>query len=185
MATVRKRTGSAPVEDAGSDLKVTFGARSLTDLRVHGIDLGMRSIYSFGDAGPQSFTVPKTDRSQELIELRVALLCSELYSADVIFYEDPIAAGSRNLQTLIGLSQTSGCLLSAFPTDIRFYKVAVSSWKKEVVGSGKAGKLEVAAWLQENKPEMYEQCGKDQNLIDAACIYLYGKAVLSRISSVM
>jgi hypothetical protein len=149
-------------------------------MRVHGIDLGMRSLYVFGTEGPYTVEVPKTTRHDELKTM--AIKVSHRFDiGDVIFYEDPIAAGSRNLQTLIGLSQTSGMLLTA--ASGHCYKVAVATWKKETVGKGNAKKEEVAAWLELNEPEMFALCGGNQNLIDAACIKIYGNKVIDRLSS--
>jgi hypothetical protein len=54
----------------------------------------------------------------------------------------------------------------------------VSSWKKGTIGRGNATKDEVSAWLGEHHPKYARQCRGDQDLTDAAAIYLYGRAAL-------
>ena len=150
-------------------------------MRVHGIDLGMRSFHVFSECGARTVEVPKSNRYEEIGGLAHHL--KHMFEPeDVIFYEEPILAGPRNIRTLIGMSQTSGILLGA--SSARCYEVPVATWKKEVVGSGKASKDDVARWLSKKHPDIYSKC-LNQNHIDAACIYLYGQLVVDRLSSVM
>jgi Holliday junction resolvasome RuvABC endonuclease subunit len=89
--------------------------------------------------------------------------------------EAPVVAGARNLQSTIKQALVVGAVLAAIQEwGFATHTVAISSWKKSVVGHGGSTKEAVAAWLREAHPVLGALCGRDQDLIDAACIYLYG-----------
>jgi Holliday junction resolvasome RuvABC endonuclease subunit len=50
--------------------------------------------------------------------------------------------------------------------------VPVATWKKRIVGSGKAKKPDVVEYLRQRGG--YENILSDQDLCDAACVHLYG-----------
>ena len=52
--------------------------------------------------------------------------------------------------------------------------VNVQSWKKHVIGSGNSSKEAVSEWFGVNHERMGRLFGGDQDLIDAACVGLYG-----------
>lgn len=52
--------------------------------------------------------------------------------------------------------------------------VGQSTWKAQVIGSGKSDKDQVAAWLCEHHFDLYAKCVMDQDRMDAMCIGLYG-----------
>lgn len=103
-----------------------------------------------------------------------------------IFVESPIGGMSGNMQTLAGMAETCGALLSCFPG--RAHKVAPSSWKALVCGNGSFDKARVSAWLQAEHPSLYDACLKpsgkvDQDRVDAACLGLCTVAGLAERSS--
>jgi len=53
----------------------------------------------------------------------------------------------------------------------------VSSWKKTVVGKGNATKSEVAQSLRLRWPSLYREVAEDQDLVDAACVAIYGQQI--------
>jgi hypothetical protein len=147
---------------------------------IYGVDLGMRSLYIYGDDGPRVITVPKSDRYTEIWRMSEEIF-EAFHVEDLIFYEEPVLAGPKNIRTVIGLAQTSGCLLASSVG--KCYEVPVATWKKEIVGKGNAKKQDVADWLLEHDGDTYSGCGGDQNFMDAACIHKYGKMVMGRLSS--
>lgn len=146
---------------------------------VYGVDIGVRSfaVVHLWDTGAQpwfeTFTVPKSNRQRELQVLynEVAAFNAE----STLFAEEPPLAGSRNVRVAFQLNQVFGSILSAFPGHA--YAVPVPSWKKAICGRGNIDKSSVADWLRAHHPELHQQCGGDQNLVDAACIALYGQLI--------
>lgn len=55
--------------------------------------------------------------------------------------------------------------------------VHVSTWKKRVVGNGRADKLAISEWHRSVAPALYEEFAGDQDLVDADCIGRYGADV--------
>lgn len=147
---------------------------------IWGVDLGVRSAHLFCVDQPQtvSVVIPKmTKRGLELRALRHQL--SEFITReDVVFVEEPPLAGSRNVRTFAALNQVYAIVLSSTS---EAYSVEVGTWKKQVVGKGNATKEEVSTWLEVDHSAYSALCGDDQNLRDAACIALYGRAVLDRL----
>lgn len=60
------------------------------------------------------------------------------------------------------------------------YGVNVSSWKKEVLGNGRAQKPAVKAHLKRAWPKIDGLVGNDGDLADAAAINLYGQDVIAK-----
>lgn len=58
--------------------------------------------------------------------------------------------------------------------------VAPATWKKETIGRGNVDKPTVASWLRSKHPRLADACGRSQDLTDAACLALYGAAILAR-----
>ena len=146
------------------------------------MDLGVRSLHAFGLADDEqtlvaSISVEKMEtRSRELKALGRQFY--GLFDADdTVFVEEPPLAGSRNIRVFAALHQVFSVALSEGPN---VYPVEVSTWKKETTGRGNATKDDVSRWLEEHHPLYSALCG-DQNLIDAACIAVYGRAVLGRL----
>lgn len=97
------------------------------------------------------------------------------------FVEAPIVGMTRNIRTTIAQATTSGGLhVALLNWGFHVTLVAPTSWKKEVVGWGNASKEEVAAAVYDLWPEFYEDHPKDQDLLDAAAIALYGQKVIRR-----
>lgn len=142
-----------------------------------GIDLGVRSVHVFDTFNRECYSVeaPKrttqdnnAQRYEELRHLRTQM--SRRWPTLPVFVEAPPLAGSRNIQTLIMLAQVQGVVMSMWAARA----VPVGTWKKTVIGNGSASKADVWFWLEENHPDYFQMCEGDQNLIDAACIALYG-----------
>lgn len=104
-----------------------------------------------------------------------------------VYMEEPLV-GVGGVHSTIVQAQVGGAVMAAAANiGTRLELVNVGSWKKQVVGNGKAKKPEVAAWLEENWKKAYNLAAGDQDLIDAAAINRYGyqhvrlaEAILSR-----
>jgi hypothetical protein len=70
---------------------------------IYGVDLGMRSLYIYGDDGPRVITVPKSDRYTEIWRMSEEIF-EAFHVEDLIFYEEPVLAGPKNIRTVIGLA---------------------------------------------------------------------------------
>lgn len=147
-------------------------------MTVWGIDLGVRSLYVARlDDGNldlfchNSLRIHKQDRYVELAMLRTWL--GNFPPAGRWYCEEPPLAGSRNLQTFLHLAQVSGVVACCTPATL----VPVGLWKKGTVGNGAASKDLVSRWLQRRHRGYFDQCGADQNLVDATCIALYGQTL--------
>ena len=92
----------------------------------------------------------------------------------VIYVEEPVLAGVRNIRTTIIIAESVGMILALHA---RVHVVPVDTWKKETVGKGGVSKDDVAKWLSEEYPEYAALCGHDQDLTDAAAIFVYGRAL--------
>lgn len=145
-------------------------------MTIWGVDLGVRSAYAagLGDGGVLVLDCllqrpNKISRSREL-RLLHEWAHRTFAPDDAVYIEEPPLAGSRNLRVFLHLGQVAGVIASACEAVL----VPVSSWKKGTVGNGAASKELVASWLSRRHPDLYRQCGGDQNRIDATCIALYG-----------
>jgi len=148
-------------------------------MSIWGLDPASKKIAMFTDNDglirAAKLSVPRTDRNTELLVLRHFMQQVLEFDRDPrIFCEEPVVAGARNLRSTILVAETVGVVLAL---DARVYLVPVSSWKKSTIGRGNATKDEVREWLQSSHPQYAQQCGVDQDLTDAAAIYLHGREV--------
>jgi Holliday junction resolvasome RuvABC endonuclease subunit len=96
----------------------------------------------------------------------------------LVFIEEPLVAGARNIRTALKMSQAVGAMVAGVGiyTD-KCYLVPVSTWKKAVIGNGSASKEQVALWLSRHHPSYSSQCDGSQDLTDACCIARFGVGV--------
>lgn len=158
-----------------------------------GIDPASKKIAIFGVQNGQPFAmtkvVKKSSRDIELTDLR-GFMETVLHMFDgkdgdlTLFCEAPVLAGRRNIQSTILIAETVGMILSlGVPT----YLVAPSAWKAKTLGAGNgnASKEDVAKWLEAEYKGYSDLCDGDQDLCDAATIYLYGAGVAAYKQSVV
>lgn len=133
----------------------------------------------------------------EACELAVQTMKSVVESArhyaeeDVwVFIESPVlgrgGAGATIPQAMIVGALMAGAKQgNAYQVQL----VPVQVWKKDIVGSGNAGKPDVAQWVKDHHPSLHKlwvgknNLGKttlDQDIYDALCINVYGRMVLAR-----
>lgn len=122
--------------------------------------------------------VPKGPRGQELRGLSFvlqALLAQD--ESPILFCEEAVVAGARNLRTSLQISQTVGVVLASTALS---YLVPVSTWKIETVGKGNADKSSVMNWLRVGYSGYFASCDGNQDIADAAAIAIYGRDVYLR-----
>jgi Holliday junction resolvasome RuvABC endonuclease subunit len=149
---------------------------------VWGVDPGTRKIACFGidiesnETMYFAFETKKDSRWKELRAIRHRL--SQLHvQSGVVFCEEPVLAGARNIRTTIGIAQTVGVAMS---TGLPSYLVEVSTWKKQTVGKGNADKAGVSDWLRQEYEAYFRSCDGNQDIVDAAAIAVYGRDVVLR-----
>jgi Holliday junction resolvasome RuvABC endonuclease subunit len=149
------------------------------DWEYWGVDYGIRRIAM---GCPQlglapDFVVAKSDPLTEINQLAGWVQNILNYSPDKKIYlmvESPIAGQSGNMQTAVRMAMTAGGILSGHPYG---GLIAPSSWKKLIVGSGRADKSAVRDWLQANHPSLAEICYGVQDRVDALCIGLAARVI--------
>ncbi len=161
-------------------------------LTVMGIDPSSRKIAAIGhtdDLGwfSQTWSVPTKVKERcvvlhEFVEPYAQFVSSLVVHGPVwVFVENPVVGRGGPHATIVqaqvqglimGLSMDSGAQA--------VYPVNVQTWKKAIVGKGNASKPDVAAWLGAHRPALADMAGDDQDLVDAACIALYGIDVIQR-----
>lgn len=134
-------------------------------------------------AAEKVFQLPSTAlarTSAAVTELLFALHSSSPEEKIVVFCEEPVSAGARNLRTYGQMAMTVGAILSSTTLYTpNCYLVPVSRWKMVVVGKGNANKDQVTLWLNRVHPNYAARCGASQDLVDACCIARYGLTVLT------
>lgn len=143
---------------------------------IWGVDPASKKIAMFSDDGrvhAHLLLVKPSTRNLELIALRNQMeLILKCDPNPVIYCEEPVVAGARNLRSTILIAETAGMILGM---RARTVLVPVSSWKKSTVGKGNATKDEVAQWLREEHPGYASHCHGNQDLTDAAALCIYGQ----------
>lgn len=98
---------------------------------------------------------------------------------DLVVVESPIQGARRNVRVGLRLAMVAGVLVvAARASGARTLLVEPATWKKQVMGHGNASKAEVAEWLDGEHPVLASTTNGNQDAIDAACIGLYGQALL-------
>lgn len=127
-------------------------------------DLGMAA---------EVFVRPSTPQ-QEVHEL-AGWVADSLPPGTHLFVERSIYV--QNAQTCVRLAMTVGAVLARWDPGLTTL-VDIPVWKQQVVGKGHASKDEVRDWLAANQPVL-SAMSSSQDLVDAACIALYGHLCLA------
>lgn len=86
--------------------------------------------------------------------------------------------GRGGIRTTMVQCYTAGAIMGALYDEGIVTQIAnVSSWKKRVVGRGNATKEDVSKWLRLRRSDLFATASGDQDLVDSACIAIYGKQV--------
>jgi len=153
---------------------------------IYGFDLSSRKIavVTFdGDVDVFTAEVKKQQsRAQELLQLSQAL--DEYLGGRVPGYcyiEAPVV-GRGGARPTVLQSQVDGLIQVAAlrSGQLGCYSVNNKTWKKAIVGNGNASKEQSAAWLAATHPVLSDLVDGDQDLVDAACVAIYGARVVER-----
>lgn len=154
---------------------------------IYGIDLSSRkvAIITLEGDGVKSAAIgveKQESRGAELSELSKKIEgFLHTVKPGYTFIESPVV-GRGGARPTILQSQVDG-LLQAYAVRSRHhgvYSVNNKTWKKAVVGNGNASKDATASWLASNHPVLSDLCRDDQDLVDASCVALYGRDIVSR-----
>jgi Holliday junction resolvasome RuvABC endonuclease subunit len=139
----------------------------------------------------QSFMLYKTKETQTPASLGKALDAMDEFLAwaagvapqgeqRFAWVEDPLV-GRGGVTTTMKQSYVGGIIRATLHNaGFTVYGVNVSSWKKDVLGNGRAQKPAVSAHLKRAWPKVHGLVGSDGDLADAAAINLYGRSVLAK-----
>ena len=96
------------------------------------------------------------------------------HGVDLTFIEEPLV-GRGGVRTALLLGYVAGAVQAgAVQASRQVRLVNVQTWKRSIVGKGNALKPEVSEAVRLRWPEMHRRVAGDQDLIDAAAIFLYG-----------
>ena len=141
---------------------------------IAGVDCSTKKIAFFfiGDGAP--FTVEIVDNGTEMTA-RVDSLFKQAFdvikqkSPNIIYIEN--AAYLQNIKTTLSIhSAIDAVRFAAVLNNIPYQIIEITSWKKDVLGNGKADKAQIMSWAKAK----YEALITSQDLADAAGIANYG-----------
>lgn len=150
---------------------------------VVGIDLSSTKFAAVASAGGTYKCHVKT-RYKTYTELKGHLLSflDQLgvaeYTNRRAYIEEAVIARGGSRVTIQQAYAMGAVRLTLEESDWSVSLVNVGTWKKQVVGNGRADKAAISGWLRANDGWLYERLAGDQDLIDAACIGRYGAGVV-------
>lgn len=116
-------------------------------------------------------------QAHDTLLIHLATMQSEGWDPFVVL-EAPVM-GVGGVWPTIVQSQIGGALMAAISKrEVKHRLCSNTTWKKRILGRGNIPKPEIAGKMSEVWPELVEEAGKDQDLIDAGAINLYGWHVL-------
>lgn len=156
----------------------------VTDLDVAGVDYGVRRAAVVHPARGVS-SVLRLKKEDDLVNLNQLHVWMYSHCArtrpDLVVVESPIQGAHRNIRVGLRLAMVAGALVvAARSSGARVLLVEPATWKSQVMGHGhgNASKADVAAWLADTEPVLSDLLDGDQDAVDAACLGLYGQALL-------
>lgn len=153
-------------------------------MNILGIDTNSKGYAAIllppGAGEPEAFSFVSRDSDPEIRRVEA---CDAFYNTLVdvslrpletmLFCEEPLIL-PKNWLTTRNLSLAAGALWAVngrIPSPMTWFWVSVSTWKADVVGSGRANKLEVIGWARAKGVD-YPDC---VDLYDAFAIANYGQ----------
>lgn len=106
-----------------------------------------------------------------------------LASPCVVVLEQPVSvAGKGSIRAVIPQARVNGAICAAAlrAGAKEVIDVTPSQWKMDVISVGDASKTIVAKHLLKTWPALYHAAGGDQDVLDSACIALYGKHIVDK-----
>ena len=155
-------------------------------MTVYGFDLSSRKIavVALGD-DTDAWTIEvkkQQSRAKELLQMAKDLddYLSER-EPGWCYIEAPVV-GRGGARPTVLQSQVDGLIqaLALRSGHLECYSVNNKTWKKAIVGNGNASKDDSAKWLASTHPLLSDMVDGDQDLVDAACVAIYGDRVVER-----
>lgn len=154
---------------------------------IYGLDLSSRKVaiveLTEDGEGADTFTVSKmAERHDELYSLWFDVM-GHMGSLEPgwVYIESPVVGRGGAQPTILQAQVDSIIHIAAASYDhLGCYSVNNKTWKKTIVGNGNATKSDVTQWLRSNHPSLAQLAHGDQDLVDAACVALYGREVVQR-----
>ena len=101
------------------------------------------------------------------------------------FIERPFVSdgAARNQTSSLGMSETAGIIRAAVSWSQPSVMVVPGTWKKELVGDGRASKDEARQWLLEYEGVEFKDqlSAMSEDQCDAYCVGVYGHLVLNGV----
>lgn len=168
--------------------EVPVGDRWDERMRIVGVDPSSKKIALFiwrdDEWEAATITTKIQDRAKALAELQKDLeeYLLNLESDETYFFVEQPLMGRGGAHATIVVSQVQGIVMACSVEcgSDSTYPVNVQTWKKVIIGRGNVGKPEVREWLGAHESDLAEMAGGDQDLVDAACIALYGREIITR-----
>lgn len=91
----------------------------------------------------------------------------------IVYMEKSISRGNPHA-SLVQAHGVGALLAAASEYRAEVHRVDNMTWKKALIGNGRAEKDEIAEYATKRDPHLVELCDGNQDLIDALCIYWYG-----------
>ena len=157
-------------------------------MNVVGLDLSSRKLAIVGDfSGTYRYMscdlgqkLPEaTEEARQIVRRWMRRVTTSLDCH--AFVEQPVV-GVGGVQTTLKQSYVNGAVQAALVSEkYRVHPlVSNSHWKKEVLGNGRADKDQITGWIRDNWRGLYRVIGDDQDVMDSACILIYGLNELRR-----
>jgi len=118
------------------------------------------------------------EAASEVVESIVSRWIGAEFAAHI---ESPIV-GRGGVRATMVQCWTAGAILAALHQHkIEVGLANVSSWKKSVVGHGRATKEEVASFVEFRWPALHAEAAGSQDVFDATCIAHFGRIASKRM----
>lgn len=145
---------------------------------IYGVDVGSRRLAVADPAQShyETLVLPSVKKVHQVedIPLLGDWLADTVPRGALVVLELPFRGSvAGNIDTAVRLSQVAGAVIAKHRGPC--VQVRPNVWKKAVIGHGGANKAAISAWVREHHPAISEACEEDEDLLDAACMGLYGQ----------
>jgi Holliday junction resolvasome RuvABC endonuclease subunit len=93
----------------------------------------------------------------------------------IVYIEKPFVGRGGIQSTLVQVLVHGALLAAAGEFNAELHRVDNMTWKSSLLKNAKADKDEIAQYVKDRDPYLFERCEGNQDLIDALCIYWYGQ----------
>jgi Holliday junction resolvasome RuvABC endonuclease subunit len=138
---------------------------------LYGDDYAIFDYSKFGKSGAMACAAGYS-AANEVVEL----VTSRWPGVEIFAHIESPIVGRGGVRTTMVQCWTAGAILAALHQhEIVVGLANVSSWKKSVVGHGRATKEEVARFVELRWPAIFQKAEGSQDVFDATCIAHFGR----------